>query len=96
MANDSFITHDLRLTRIIVLREGAKLQLSAEGFNIFNISNLTGYSSSLDAYVRPPVTGGDATLPARGLLFGQPTARLSAIFGSGGPRAFQLAARLSF
>jgi len=34
----------------------------------------------------------DLTSPA----FGQPTARFTQFFGSGGPRAFQLAARLSF
>jgi hypothetical protein len=94
--NDSFMTHDLRLTRNIDLTENAKLQLSVEGFNIFNIANVIDYSRNLDAYVRPAETGGTPTLPARGLLYGQPTHRVSAIFGSGGPRAFQFAARFTF
>jgi hypothetical protein len=94
--DDSFMTHDLRLSRTIRIREKARLQITAEGFNIFNIANLTGFSGVLDAYVRPAVTGGTPRLPATGLLFGQSTARVSAIFGTGGPRAFQVAARLSF
>jgi hypothetical protein len=74
--------------------------LIGEGFNIFNIANLTGYSGTLDAYVRP--VGPSATNPhgAPGsnpdFTFGQPTERVSPIFGTGGPRVFQLAARLSF
>ena len=36
--------------------------------------------------------GGDLTSPA----FGQPTSRASQVFGSGGPRAFQLALRVTF
>jgi hypothetical protein len=36
--------------------------------------------------------GGDLTSPA----FGQPTSRLTQVFGSGGPRAFQLAIRVSY
>ena len=35
---------------------------------------------------------GDLTSPA----FGQPTRRFDQVFGSGGPRAFQLGARISF
>lgn len=35
---------------------------------------------------------GDLTSPA----FGQPTSRVTQVFGSGGPRAFQLGARISF
>jgi hypothetical protein len=35
---------------------------------------------------------GDLTSPA----FGQPTSRLTQVFGSGGPRAFQLAIRVSY
>ena len=49
-------------------------------FNLYNHSNLTGYS-------------GDLTNRA---TFGQPTGRATQVFGSGGPRAFQLAVRLVF
>jgi hypothetical protein len=94
--NDSFVTHDLRLTRTITLHERAKLQLVVEGFNIFNVANLTGYSGTVDAYVRPAVTGGTPTLPVSGLLLGQPQSRVNSIFGTGGPRAFQIAARFTF
>ncbi len=94
--NDSFWTTDLRLSRTIRIKEKVSLRIIAEGFNILNISNLTGYSGTLDAYVRPAVTGGTPTLPPRGLLFGQPTGRTQSVFGSGGPRAFQFAARLAF
>ena len=92
--SDSFITHDLRVTRIINLGERVKLNLIGEGFNIFNIANLTGYSGTLNAYIRPT----SAAVPGRdpSFTFGQPTGRVSPIFGTGGARAFQLAARVSF
>ncbi|MEK6407332.1 MAG: carboxypeptidase regulatory-like domain-containing protein [Acidobacteriota bacterium] len=90
---DSFMTHDLRVTRVIPIRENIRLNLIAEGFNIFNIANLTGFSGTLDQWIRPT-----ATAPGRNpdFSFGQPTGRVNSIFGSGGPRAFQFAARLSF
>jgi hypothetical protein len=117
--SDSFLTHDLRVARSIPFTEKVKLQLIAEGFNIFNIANLNGFSGTLNAVGRAtinPTTGAvipptrpngtplgqafDCSGPraafACGLTFGQPTGRVSPIFGSGGPRAFQLAARLSF
>jgi hypothetical protein len=90
---DSFMTHDLRVTRVIPIHENIRLSLIAEGFNIFNVANLTGFSGTLDQWVRPT-----ATAPGRNpdFNFGQATGRVNSIFGSGGPRAFQLAARLSF
>jgi hypothetical protein len=113
---DSFITHDLRVSRSIAITEKVRLQLIGEGFNIFNVANLTGYSGTLNALGRATTaTGGVPTLPIGGIrtdagvdcngpraafvcgiTFGQPTGRFSPIFGSGGPRAFQVAARLSF
>ncbi len=103
-SGDSFLTHDLRLARTVSITEKVKLHLIGEGFNIFNIANLTGFSGALNGYVRPTATlnttTGAITITAPGrnpdFTFGQPSGRVNAVFGSGGPRAFQLAARLSF
>ncbi|HEX4951242.1 MAG TPA: carboxypeptidase regulatory-like domain-containing protein [Blastocatellia bacterium] len=101
-SGDSFIAQDLRLTRTIAFTEKIKLNLIAEGFNIFNIANLGGFSGSLAsaAYIRPVANAaGTITTPGRNNpnnIFGQATSRVSPIFGTGGPRAFQLAARFSF
>jgi hypothetical protein len=51
-----------------------------EVFNLFNVSNLTNYSSNL-------------LVPES---FGQANQRVGQTFGSGGPRAAQLAVRVSF
>lgn len=93
---DSFLAHDLRVTRTVSITEKVKLNLIAEGFNVLNIANLGGYSGSLTsaAYIRPTATA--AGRPNPNNVFGQPTSRVSPIFGTGGPRAFQFAARLSF
>src|SRR5262249_44101750 len=100
--DDSFLTQDLRATRSIRITEKVRLNLIGEGFNIFNIANLTGYSGALNAYIRPipapPPTPTNPNPQATigrdpDFTFGQPTGRVSPIFGTGGPRAFQLAAR---
>ena len=57
-----------------------RLALFGEVFNLLNTANLVGY-------------GGNLANPAE---FGQPAARVNQVFGSGGPRAFQLGARISF
>ena len=95
-SGDSFFTHDLRVTRTLSITEKFKLNLIAEGFNILNIANLTSYTGSLAsaAFIRPTATTPGRPNPSN--LFGQPTDRVSPIFGTGGPRAFQFAARLSF
>jgi hypothetical protein len=84
---DTFITSDLRLTRAIKIGEKVRLSLIGEAFNLFNIANLGGYSGTLNALV---ASGTQAA------TFGQPTTRTNQVFGSGGPRAFQVAARVSF
>jgi hypothetical protein len=90
--DDSFLTHDLRVTRNIRITEKVSLNLIGEGFNIFNIANLTGYSGTLNAYIRPTAT---ALGRNPDLTFGQANNRVSPVFGTGGPRAFQFAARLT-
>jgi len=47
-SGDTFITQDVRLTRRVTLGENRTLSLIAEVFNVFNIANVTGYSSVLN------------------------------------------------
>jgi hypothetical protein len=79
--NDNFFTQDVRLSRTFSPDLGS-LQASVfvEVFNLLNTPNLVGFGSNLAA----PES------------FGQPAQRFNQVFGSGGPRAFQLGARLSF
>ncbi len=85
---DTFLSQDLRLTRLIRIKEKVRLSLIAEAFNIFNIANLSGYGSGLNALAAPG--------QIQNATFGQPGNRVNQIFGTGGPRAFQFAARISF
>ncbi|MCI0390349.1 MAG: carboxypeptidase regulatory-like domain-containing protein [Acidobacteria bacterium] len=85
---DPFYSQDLRLTRFIQIREKIKLSLIAEAFNLFNIANLTSYGEGLNALAAPGQT--------QQATFGQAGNRVNQIFGTGGPRAYQFAARLTF
>ncbi|HQR35904.1 MAG TPA: carboxypeptidase regulatory-like domain-containing protein [Blastocatellia bacterium] len=51
---DFFQTHDVRLSKEFKLTEKVKLELIGEVFNLFNISNLTGYGQSVDANFGKP------------------------------------------
>jgi hypothetical protein len=76
---DPLLTQDLRLSKDLKVRDGLRMTLIGEVFNVFNISNLSGRSNNL-----------------LGAGFGQPKSRVTQVFGSGGPRAFQFGVRLSF
>jgi hypothetical protein len=76
---DRVFSTDIRLGKIIRLRERYEMNVFAEVFNLLNIANLTGHSTDLQSSA-----------------FGQPASRATQVFGSGGPRAFQLGARFSF
>jgi hypothetical protein len=85
---DPMLSQDFRVTKVIKIQERGKLSIFGEVFNAFNIANLSGYSFTLDTKNANPA--------AQVYNFGQPTQRVNQTFGSGGPRAFQLGARLSF
>jgi hypothetical protein len=78
-AGDSFISQDVRLTKRFNIKEKVTVSLIGEVFNLFNVANLTGYSSVLN---QPN--------------YAQPSARAGQAFGTGGPRAFQVASRVEF
>jgi Carboxypeptidase regulatory-like domain len=77
---DLLLTDDLRLSRNLHVRDRVQMMLIGEVFNLCNFANLSGRSNNV------LVTSG----------FGQPKSRVNQVFGSGGPRAFQLGARISF
>jgi len=69
-------------------------------FNLFNVTNVLGvsksnYSGFANVLVRDsndPTNAGYL----RSSSFGQPVSTAGGVFGSGGPRAFQFAARVNF
>ena len=86
---DNFSSQDVRLMKTFRFKEKVNLRLVGEVFNIFNVSNVSNFNFNLVGTVRTP----EGKLLS---VFGQPNQRVGQTFGSGGPRAFQLAARLSF
>jgi hypothetical protein len=75
------LSQDLRLGRTFLFgKDRLRLSLFGEVFNLFNTANLVNYSGNI----------------ANTASFGKAARRSEQIFGSGGPRAFQLGARVSF
>ncbi|MBX9604210.1 MAG: TonB-dependent receptor [Bryobacteraceae bacterium] len=92
---DFFSSQDIRVTKFFTFRERYRIALFAEAFNVFNIANLQGFNYNVNGNrvgFRPDGVTPIVLNPA----FGQPTQRAGQVFGSGGPRAFQLAARFNF
>ena len=90
---DPILSQDFRVTKGFAYHERYRLNIFGEVFNTFNIANLTGYAFSLDTKVAPTLVNPN---PVQTFTFGQPTQRAGQVFGSGGPRAFQVGARFSF
>lgn len=98
--NDSLSSFDLRLSKVFRLGEKAQLEPIVEVFNLFNVTNILGvsnvnYSGFANVLIR------DSNNPAdpgflRSSSFGRPVTTAGGVFGAGGPRAFQIAARFSF
>jgi hypothetical protein len=97
---DDFSSLDLRVSKVFRIGERWTIEPIAEVFNLFNVTNVLGvsnvnYSGFSNVLVR------DSNDPAsaeflRSSSFGQPVTTAGGVFGSGGPRAFQFAARVTF
>jgi len=97
---DDFSSLDLRVSKVFRIGERWTIEPIAEVFNLFNVTNVLGvsntnYSGFSNVLVRDnndPSTAGFL----RSSSFGQPVTTAGGVFGSGGPRAFQFAVRVSF
>jgi outer membrane receptor protein involved in Fe transport len=85
--SDSFNSFDLRVSKVFRIGERVKIEPMLEVFNLFNITNVLGFSKS--NYSGFGNVLGTST-------FGQPITTAGGVFGSGGPRAFQFAGRVTF
>ena len=93
--NDSFNALDFRLDRTFPFGDHVNVDLIGEAFNIFNVTNILGVSNlSYSGYAN--ALSPDSNNPSYSSRFGTPVSTAGGVFGSGGPCAFQLAAKLSF
>jgi hypothetical protein len=98
--NDSFSAVDIRVSRRFAINQRIRIEPMAELFNVLNTTNILGtsnlnYSGYANALVRD---SNDPSSPGylRSSSFGQPVMTAGGVFGSGGPRALQLSARVTF
>jgi hypothetical protein len=97
--NDTFNALDLRLSKRFRTR-GLHIDAFAEVFNVFNVENVLGtgtvnYSGFANALVRDSSDPADAGYLTSS-RFGTPVSTAGGFFGSSGPRALQLGARVAF
>jgi hypothetical protein len=97
-----FNSLDLRLAKNIKIGERWNVDLMAEAFNLFNSLNVRGFNNTSYSgrNINLVPQGTDPMTPSNpeGLnqSFFQPVSTAGGFFGSGGPRAFQFAVRVSF
>jgi outer membrane receptor protein involved in Fe transport len=98
--NDSFNSFDLRLSKVFRVGERVKIEPLVEVFNLFNITNVLGFSKSNYSGFSNVLVRDNNDPTSAGFLrsssFGRPVTTAGGVFGSGGPRAFQFAARVTF
>ena len=93
--SDTFNSLDLRISKDFRLTERFSLQAIGEVFNLANKTNILGISNTnYSGFANALVP--DRDNPSISSSFGKPVTTAGGIFGSGGPRAFQLALKLAF
>jgi hypothetical protein len=97
--NDTFNAMDVRLAKRFTT---GRVQIDgyAELFNVFNVTNILGtgtlnYSGFSNALVRDSSDPSDPGYMTSS-RFGQPVSTAGGFFGTGGPRALQIGARIGF
>lgn len=97
---DSFQSFDVRLTKTFRFGEHFNIQGIAEVFNLFNVTNVRGvnnvnFSGFQNTLLRDSPNTADPGF-LRSSRFGSAIQTAGGVFGTGGPRAFQFAARVNF
>ena len=97
---DDFSSLDLRVSKVFKVGERFTIEPIAEVFNLFNVTNVLGLSnvnySGFSNVLVPDSSDPSNPASSRSSSFGQPVSTAGGVFGSGGPRAFQFAARVTF
>jgi outer membrane receptor protein involved in Fe transport len=96
--NDGFHNLDLRLTKTFQFGGDARVTLGGEFFNLFNVTNILGwsnYSGFANALARDSQNVADPGF-VKSSGFGRPLTTAGRLFTAGGPRSFQLVVRFSF
>jgi Carboxypeptidase regulatory-like domain/TonB dependent receptor len=98
--NDTFNSFDLRVSRPFRFSERAKIEPIVEVFNLFNVKNVLGvsnvnYSGFSNVLIRDSDDQSSSGF-LKSSSFGRPVTTAGGVFGSGGPRAFQVAVRFTF
>ena len=97
---DNFSSLDLRVSKVFRVGERFTIEPIAEVFNLFNVTNVLGVSnvnySGFSNVLVPDSNNPSSPGFLRSSSFGQPVSTAGGVFGTGGPRAFQFAARVTF
>lgn len=97
---DGLASVDLRINKEFKLKDNFSLQGIVEVFNVFNVTNIRGsginnFSGIQNVLARDSFAPRDPRF-LQASTFGRNIANAGGVFGTGGPRAFQFAFRLSF
>lgn len=98
--SDMFNALDARLSRVFAVGQRVRFEPMVELFNVFDVTNIlgttnvnySGYANVLTRDSEDPSSPGYLTSHQ----FGMPVTTAGGVFGSGGPRALQLAVRVTF